>query len=170
MAKRKAGVRLLTGVKELDEKLEQLKLGVANKIARPALTKAARHLLKSAKAKVPPDMKAAKRALGLVVDTKGGKSRNQQRAKVGAGVGKANKFEAKRSGKNSGGVGISGKNIHWFVLGTGERKTKSGKSSGSMPPQMPKLMAEVAIQEKSTVHSILTNEVTTRLAELAGKK
>lgn len=86
-ARRKAGTRLLTGDKELDAKLAELKIGAANKIARPALTKAARHLLKAMKGRVPPDKKYIKRALGLVVDAKGGKSRNQQRAKVGAAVG-----------------------------------------------------------------------------------
>ena len=96
---RKAGTRLMTGVEELDKKLAQLKLGAANKIARPALTKAARWRLKKMKAGVPPDKKDMKRALGMVVDAKGGKSKNQQRAKVGAAVGKASKSEAKRSGK-----------------------------------------------------------------------
>ena len=59
---RKAGTRLMTGVEELDKKLAQLKLGAANKIARPALTKAARLLLKKMKAGVPPDKKDMKRA------------------------------------------------------------------------------------------------------------
>lgn len=169
-AKRKPGTRLITGQEDLDKKLAALKIGAANKIARPALTKAARHLLKAAKAKVPPDLKNLKRALGMRVDAKGGKSKNQQRAKVGAGVGKSSKAEAKRSGRNKGGVGIGGANIHWAILGTTERTQNStGKSTGAMPPLMPGLMKQVAAAEQSQVESIIRTEVTTRLAQLAAK-
>lgn len=174
---RKAGTRLMTGVEELDKKLAQLKLGAANKIARPALTKAARLLLKKMKAGVPPKYKDAKRALGMVVDAKGGKSKNQQRAKVGAAVGKASKSEAKRSGKNSGGVGISGKNIHWFILGAdgssrgGPPRTQktTGKSTGVMDPVMPGLVKDAASSVKSEMLSVMKSEVETRLAQLAAK-
>ena len=166
---RKAGTRLMTGVEELDKKLAQLKLGAANKIARPALTKAARLLLKKMKAGVPPDKKDMKRALGMVVDAKGGKSKNQQRAKVGAAVGKASKSEAKRSGKNSGGVGISGQNIHWFLLGTQKRTTDSGKNTVTMPPQLPGLVKDATSSVKSEMLSVMKSEVETRLAQLAAK-
>lgn len=165
---RKQGTRLLTGVKELDEKLAELKIGAANKIARPALTKAARFLLKKVKTGVPPNKKETKKALGLVVDTKGGKSRNQQRAKVGAGVGKSAKAEAKdRIGKP--GVGIGGANIHWFILGTQERNQKSGKSTGTMQPQMPGLIKDATMQARGEMLNIMRSEVTTRLAQLAAK-
>jgi hypothetical protein len=169
-AKRKAGTRLLTGQDDIDKQLSKLKIGVANKVARPALTKAARHLLKATKAKVPPDKKPMKRAMGMAVDTKGGRNRNQQRAKVGAGVGKASKAEATRSGKNTGGVGIGGPNIHWAVLGTEDRTTKAGKSTGAMPPIMPNLMNEVAAEEKAAVETIIRDEVTARLEKLVATK
>jgi len=166
---RKAGTRLMTGVEELDKKLAELKTGAANKIARPVLSKGARVLLKKMKAGVPPDKKSAKRALGMVVDTKGGKSRNQQRAKVGASVGKASKAEAKRSGKNSGGVGISGQNIHWSILGTKKRATSSGKNTGSMPPILPDLVKNATTAAKSEMLSEMVAEGQKRLAQLAAK-
>lgn len=182
-ARRKLGVRLITGLEDVDRKLATLKLGAANKIARPALTKGARHLLKKAKAQVPPNMKAAKRALGMVVDSKGGKSKNQQRAKVGAAVGKAAKAVQKEDRAGKAGVGIGPENIHWFILGTTTRETGSVqrtgyrkltgnkiKRTGIMPAQMPHLMQSVATQEKSNVESIIRTEVTTRLAALAATK
>lgn len=169
-ARRKAGTRLLTGDKELDAKLAELKIGAANKIARPALTKAARHLLKAMKGRVPPDKKYIKRALGLVVDAKGGKSRNQQRAKVGAAVGKAAKVESKRSGKNTGGVGISGANIHWALLGTESRTTDSGKKTGAMPAQLPGLVRDATTAARSEMLNIMRTEAMAGLAKLAAKK
>lgn len=165
---RKPGVRLLTGVAELDAKLAELKLGTANKIARPALTKAARMLLKKMKQAVPSPYKDVKRALGMVVDTKGGKSRNQQRAKVGAAVGKSSKAEQKdRNGKP--GVGIGSKNVHWFLLGTKARQTKAGKSTGTMQPIMPGLVKNTTASFKSEMIAVMTEEVKTRLAALAQK-
>ena len=166
--RRKAGTRLLTGIAELDKKLEGLKIGAANKIARPALTKAARFLLKKMKADVPADKKDVKRALGMRVDAKGGKSKDQQRAKVGAAVGKALKSEARRSGKNAGGVGIGGRNIHWFLLGTGPRWAGS-KSTGTMPAQLPGLVKDATTAARSEMLNIMRTEVTTRLAALAKK-
>jgi hypothetical protein len=63
-------------------------------------------------------------------------------AKVGFSVAKRTKQIAKaraartkrvEAGKSGGrGVGISAKNIHWFVLGTDEREHKSGHSTGKI--------------------------------------
>lgn len=167
---RKAGTRLLVGIDDLDAKLADLQLSAANKIVRPALTKGARYLVKKIKSRVPPKKKDAKRAIGFVVDAKGGKSKNQQRAKVGAGVGKAFKSIPKRSGKNSGGVGISGRNIHWFILGTKERvRDTDGRSTGAMPPVLSGIVKQATAQESSAYQSIVRTEVMARLEKLAAK-
>jgi hypothetical protein len=165
VAIRKPGTRLITGVKELDANLQRLKLGTANKVARPALRAGARVLLKSMKARVPAQHKDAKRALGMAVDAK----RGVQRAKVGAGVGKAYKAEPKRSGKNSGGVGIGGRNAHWFFLGTGDRVTKSGKSTGQMKPLMPGLVKDATQASKPEIETAIRTEATKQLTKLAKK-
>lgn len=169
-AKRRPGTRLITGDKELDAALQRLKLGTANKVARPALAKGARVLLKNMKGRVPPDKKYIKRALGMVVDAKGGEKKDEQRAKVGAGVGKSSKVEAKRSGKNTGGVGIGGPNVHWALLGTGQRKTESGRSTGAMPPQVPGLVQDAAKSSAAEVKSAIREEATRRLTLLVAKK
>lgn len=173
---RKAGVRLITGLEDIDKKLSTMKVGAANKIARPTLTKGARVLLKAAKAKVPPQYKDAKKALGMKVDAKGGRSRNEQRAKVGGGVGikaeKREKMAAKHAEKRQGktGVGIGVANIHWAVLGTKERTQKTtGKSTGSMEPLMPGLMKYAVATAKSGMETAMRAEATARLAQLAAK-
>jgi hypothetical protein len=187
-ARRKAGTRLITGVEDLDAKLATLKLGAANKIARPALTKAARHLLKKVKAAVPPDKKEAKKAMGMVVDAKGGKSRDLQRAKVGAAVGKASKVAGNPRRAGRPGVGMDARNIHWFILGTaqrstgttrirsklglGQRKLTGGvvRNTGIMPPQMEDVVKGPARAEQGAMIGIMRAEATTRLAKLAAKK
>jgi hypothetical protein len=96
---------------------------------------------------------------------------------VGAAVGKAAKAESKGRG-NKGGVGISGRNIHWFILGaSGEsrggpprQQKTTKKSTGVMPPQMPGLVKDATNAEKSQMESIIRTEVATRLAALAAKK
>lgn len=61
-----------------------------------------------------------------------GRKRRKDVAKVGFGVGKKRAASPdKRTGKS--GVGISANNIHWPVLGTGERQTKAGRKAGKMP-------------------------------------
>lgn len=167
---RKQAVRLITGDKELDAKLESLKVGAANKIARPAMMKAARLLLKKIKADVPANYKNLKRAMGMAVDQKGGRFKDEQRAKVGAAVGKASKSEVKRSGRNKGGVGISGSNIHWLLLGTGPRTTKAGKSTGQMPKSLDGLIKNATLSARSEALAVMRTDAMTRLDQLAKKK
>lgn len=187
--RRKAGTRLLTGVDDVQKVLDGMRVGAANKIARPMLTKGARHLLKKVKAAVPPNYKEAKKAMGMVVDARGGKSKNQQRAKVGASVGGAAKMIGKgRSGKNTGGVGMGARNIHWFILGTaqrstgstrirsklglGQRKLTGGKirNTGRMPAIMPYVVKGPARAEQGAMLGIMRAEAAAGLAKLAAKK
>lgn len=179
--RRKAGTRLLTGNKEIDQILQTMEVGAANKIARPALTKGARILLKAQKVGVPPDKKYIKRALGMRVDAKGGATKDQPRAKVGAGVGNAAKASKKREtvdlGKGTNtkirrvsGVGISGRNIHWALLGTESRTTDAGKSTGAMPPQVPGLIKDATTAAMPEVKAAIRDEAKRKLAALAVKK
>lgn len=57
----------LHGVAEVLRKLEGLKQGARNRIARPALTKAARVVAKEAKRRAPKDTGALKRSLTAVI-------------------------------------------------------------------------------------------------------
>lgn len=183
---RRTGTRILTGIDELDKTLSKMKLGAANKIARPAVKKGGGVLLKNMKAAVPSNLKDAKRALGMVVDSKGGPTRKEPRAKVGVAVGKASK--AGTRGKKAGrpGVGIGARNLHWFVLGTAQRSTGSKRvrskgvpkgtrkltggvvhRTGRMPPQAPGLVKNTAASSTGAVMSAMKLEAEKRLAALA---
>lgn len=179
--RRQSRGRFLLGIEDLDAKLSKLKAGAANKIARPALMKAARALLKQIKQDVPSQYKDAKRGLGMAVDQKGGRSRNQVRAKVGAGVGirskQKEKINAKTSGKRGGrpGVGMGPNNIHWFILGA-DGRSQGGpprshkakvKSTGVMKPLMPNLIKHATNRFSSEMKSIISQDVRMRLDVLA---
>lgn len=133
----------LTGHKELDRMLRKLADKTAKKAAaggvRASLTPVAQAMRKGVTASgAPADVKRAARK---TIKAKVKKSRGfVGSAKVGFGVGKQR--EAKRSGKRTGGVGISGANVHWFVLGTGQRQTASGRSTGSIDPALSGIAAD----------------------------
>lgn len=164
------GVRLVTGHKEIDAALRRLKVGAANKMVRPGLAKAVRLVAKEIKAKIPSPYKNAKRAIGGKVDKKG--KGNQFRAKAGAAVGmKAEKVaeQAEKAGKKSRGVGISARNIHWFVLGTGPRVTKSGQQTGTMPAVFPDAVIDGFRAAESQAMQVILETARKGLRELASR-
>lgn len=130
--RRQASNRILIGDKELDRKLQGMKVGTANRIGRAGLTKGARLGAKIAKSLVESRHKSVKRSIGHSVKTqKRGPEKGNVIAKFGASVGRASK-NLKDNG-NRPGVGMSARNLHWFILGTADRYTKAGFSRGAMP-------------------------------------
>lgn len=135
--------RILLGIPELDRRLEELELAIANRVARSALSKGARLAAKKIKAAVPGEHKGVRRAIGSSVKKqKSGRNKGWTEAKAGGAVGKkVSKQEqeakqAKAGRTNKGGVGISSANVHWYLAGTAERRRKRinpGQSSGKMP-------------------------------------
>lgn len=176
IARAKSASRILTGDAELDAKLSRLKkTGTANRIARSGMAAQLRVLVKGIKAQVPSTLKDAKRTVSSVFDRKG--KGFTVRAKAGFGVGKGFKAAPKsRSGRS--GVGISGRNIVWFAMGTGPRATKTvdklGRqphSTGRMAPD-PKLQAAVkaaVAAKKSEMQKSLRDKCLAALAREAAK-
>lgn len=121
--------RILTGLKEIDRKIKELKQGAANRVARAGLVKGMRVLVKVTKA-VAGNQKTVKAAIGgRVKQERSGVTK----VKVGAGVGKKPKKEKKNRSKSKG-TGISTNNVHWYVLGTKKRRQeKTGRETGAMP-------------------------------------
>lgn len=161
----------LIGMKELEDALAKLEKVEARKVARQALGKSLRVLTKAIKGEIPPNLKDLKKAIGQRVDkAKGGPDAGKHRAKAGVAVGKKSKRQAKvkdRTGRP--GVGIAKENAHWFVLGTGSRTKKSGKSTGSMPPQLPHLVRVASAKVKPEV--LRTIEISfAAMVRLAGKR
>lgn len=135
---------LVTGVEEIDRKLNGLANKEKRKIVRAStnagMTVFAKALRKSVDAEqISPQLKRAMKA------TVGRRFRKKKpwldgmEAKVGFGVGKQKKDQsgkfvakaAKRSGKNKTGVGLGSRNVHWFALGTRVRRVrKTGQEVG----------------------------------------
>lgn len=128
----KAATPILTGVKECDAMLRAVGTKVGNRAARGVLAKAVRLAVKRIKAKVPSAQKSVRKAIGgSVKKQKGGADRGITKAKAGAGVAKKN---APPKGGTNGGVGIGPANVHWYVLGTKDRRVKkTGQNVGKMP-------------------------------------
>ncbi len=157
----------LTGDKELIRKLNGLSRSGAKKAARAGLNAGATPVLKAARAAVnsasPPAgstgpgwdslKKTARRAL------KKRFVKGKLDVKVGFGVGSSKSKAAKakrmtaheRSTYGQGGaglvrgVGISEANIHWFVLGTSERRTKK-RRTGSIRPVLADVVPNATMQ------------------------
>lgn len=132
---------VMEGFDDLNRKL--LALGDPKKIkgiARNAIRAGQRVVVKAIKAKIPGRYKEARKTVGSSFKrAKFGEDKGQIVAKIGMAVGKkrmsdseANSNYLKR-GKRKG-VGLGVRNIHWAVLGTGQRATKEPeRRTGKMP-------------------------------------
>ena len=139
-------VRVQTGIKEIDRKLDKLARRDANKIARSAinagltvLTKAIRTNLNGEN--ISPELKSAiQDTVGKRLETGPKAAKNGASAKAGFGVGKNTRAKLKRLEKRKSergerrGVGVNARNVHWFAMGTKRRITKKGHRLGSIKP------------------------------------
>ena len=124
-------VKLLALLSIMSEKAQR-------KALKSGLGKAARTFAKETKKAVPVRYKEARKLIGTTV----GKTKKEVFvAKFGLGVGAAYYKVAKRSGNNLGGVsqpkgvGMAGRNMHWFAVGTQQRAShKPKRNTGEMPP------------------------------------
>lgn len=129
------------GDKEIIRKLR--KLGgdkLLRKVGRKAVNKGMTPMSRAIRRAIPPSLKSVKKTVGKKI--KKDKKTGVTVAKVGLGVGKRKPI-ARTAGKP--GVGISKQNVHWWTLGTGERRKKSGASTGSMPKGPP--VVRIAFQQ-----------------------
>lgn len=131
----KRELNAISGVEQLHKTIDQINDDVSKKDAAKVVRSVAANIAKAMRTEVTKsnasaDLKrAARRAIKQRMKKAFGSKRGSSKeAKVGFGVGKP--AEANRSGHNRGGVGVSSKNIHWFVLGTGERATNTGHATG----------------------------------------
>lgn len=160
-----AGERILTGDKEIDRKLKFLERRAANRAARAGLAAGGRVLVKAIKQEVPSHLRTVKKAFGSRV--KKDKRAGVTQAKAGAAVGKRPRGKpAKRS--SAAGVGISRRNIHWWILGTGPRtQKKTGRATGRMP-QHPVVKTALAKTRPDVVRKI-AETVNIQLLRLAAQ-
>lgn len=126
----------VTGDDQLDKFLLEFETKTARQAMRSGL-RAGNNVIKKAIQK-ETSIKSVRDSIGsIVVQKKNG----EIISKVGAGVGKSTGLGAAKKEIAAGvnrpegkkGVGMSARNIHWYVLGTAQRRTKSGRNTGRMP-------------------------------------
>lgn len=156
----------VSGFEDLDRVFRELSKGMANRIARPALGKAGRLAVKKVKATIPSRYKEIRKSIkSRSIKTKynGGFAGN----KVGAGVSRKRETSRKnRSGRK--GVGIGARNVHWWFVGTGERRTKAGKRTGRMPKQAVGV-SEVVGAARGEIAAILKTNIETGIEKEAAR-
>jgi hypothetical protein len=121
----------VTGEREILARLKHLDSKGQRKVTRAAIGAGQTVIRKEMRAQIPPDQKDVRKTVASRYKRK--KSTKLMEAKVGIGVGKQTGGRPQLRLATRPGVGISKANVHWWALGTGQRKTKSGESRGSMP-------------------------------------
>jgi hypothetical protein len=163
----------VSGVTQLESLYRELSKGVANRIARPALSKAGRLSVKKIKADIPSRYKSVRRAIKWR-SVKTRYNKGIAGVKVGAGVGKGSGIEVESRSKRRG-VGISARNIHWWFLGTGFRRTKRGQYTGIMPRQhrsVSSIVNGAAVELAAVIQVAIASGIekeTTRMARKRGR-
>lgn len=154
-----------TGDTRLDRKLASLRKAVIKKVISPAVNKALVVLDKSITGEIPGKYRDIRATVGkrlehsVASDADGVVS-----GKVGFGVGKSHQSASNRG--NKPGVGISSRNIHWAILGTGKRATKTGKNRGSMPPIIEHAVQNGIASGMSQALSVMQSTIKTNLEQL----
>lgn len=174
MARRRiSNERILLGVAELDEKLMALKQGTANRVARSGLIKGARLAAQKIKHEVPGHLKTVRAAIGhSVKQTRfSGRAGRWTLARAGAAVGlpSSNIPRARRSTRD--GVGMSTRNLHWFIMGTKDRFRKDGSWTGRMPkfPAVKRAMAKYGTEIMTRIAAGAREQLDRELRKLAKK-
>lgn len=119
---------VVTGLPELDDKLQYMHTQAANRIARAVvrsgLGAAARNIRRHIRPSIAP--KTTDKGIGYSL------KRRSSGAVGKAGVGVGSAYKRVLNVKNRGGrkgVGVSARNLHWFAMGTAKRYTGQGRMS-----------------------------------------
>lgn len=171
----------LRGLQELQQALATIKNVAGKKAAKAGINAGLVPLVSAMRAAVnatnaSPEMKrAARKTLAKRLQRKGGETIG----KAGFGVGKqtaakTGKASARaalgRKGGGRGGVGISAANVHWPIFGTEDRvQTKTGRSTGRMPSQLPGVIAMAASACGPAMLEAAREKITQVLAREAAK-
>ena len=129
----------------IHKRIREFKGPKLTRIIKAGLRKEGQQAVKILKRNIPAKFKQARKGIGYSFGRRGAKFTLNSILKVGVKVGKKRAYtealgairraERKASGKK--GVGIGGENLHWPILGTKPRFTKTGHYTGRMPSMMP---------------------------------
>jgi hypothetical protein len=144
--KMKYTLRVL-GVRKLQRQLKDLKLTQMRRILASSMMSGMRPVRDTARRMVPSKFRHVRPHIHI--KSMRGKGRYPIRIKVGSAVKMDRARQAAEHRRRNGtrrpgsGVGISGQNWHWPVLGTKRRYTRTGKYTGRMPRMVPNFMNRV---------------------------
>lgn len=156
----------MEGLKPLQKRLDALKKGSRESIERSAV-RAGLNVIGSG---IKKGLSTTVKHVRPSVKSRFKRGRVRIVAKVGFGVGPRNKKQTKtRDRKDRGGVGISANNIHWWLLGTKQRSTKSGKNTGIMPAQQPGMVPRAYAANKAAAFKKMVDAARKRLDKEAAK-
>lgn len=146
----------------IQQRLSEIRSALGGKIARKILTKTLLALSKDLKqqtraAPIPPSV--AKRAAATIAYS----MKKPRPPRVGYSVGK------QRARPHTGpGVGLSKVNIHWAVLGTQERRTRRGRSTGRMSAFLRGVASQVRTRAFSKFQRIADDILREEIAKKGG--
>lgn len=173
----------IKGLDRMLRRMDELKNKSAKKASRTAVTTVLKIVAKNVRKQVTakPASTAVKRAARNTVGwrlvkkgttLRGGKAMASF-GKAGFGVGKqskAKKAKASARAKGGHGVGIAAGSIHWFVLGTKERKHTSGHETGQIDAVLKKCVpaavrgsAKPALREAAKKAAVVLRREAARL-------
>ena len=165
------------GIASLTQQFADLRQTQPQKLARVVLGSALRVIGDEMKRLLDPKVQEAGRRVGHRVTISRGVI---TRAKVGFNVGKRGKENWRRKRSGPGGIGIGGQNVHWRIMGTGERyrggrrrkrvtKATASQYTGQMPAMQPDLAANAFNAVKGQLPNIMAR-AGRRYAEAMAKR
>ena len=174
----------IKGLEDLTKSYNRITDDLGKQLARAAIRSGLQVVAREIKKRLDPRIKHVKHTIGYRF--KASPTRGITAAKVGFNVGakKGTSISAiyARSGRNKGGVGISGNNVHWFIAGTKQRfrrqpgvsrKLKSiqdpSRRTGAMPAQQPGLAADAYRASAGAVKNKMQKAAQTRLNSIVKK-
>ena len=155
-----------TGFEEINKTFHGLS-GAARAGLKKGINRGGTVLVRGIRSQIPVRLKSAKRAIGWrFAKAKGGAEKGNLVAKVGAGVGKQVPPSA-RQGKP--GVGLGKFNIHWAIMGTAQRRHRSGHPTGAMPPILAGIVQTGFKQATPQALQVIHDTTLQHLRKAAGK-
>lgn len=131
---------VVRGMKALTAKIKRIEKAVKKHISVPIMRAAGKETARVIKSRMASRYKDARKSIGWRMKKVSENPKNIVSAKAGAGVGFRGKrrrtFLASQAKRRQGrkGVGTSPQNIHWWFLGTKDRRQKTtGRVTGSQP-------------------------------------
>lgn len=169
----------MDGLEDLVKSYRTLTDKAGQQLAAAAITSGLKEIAREIKKRVDPRIRHVRTTIGYRFKTS--KRRGITAAKVGFNVGDKNarkKQQGIRSGKNKGGIGITGQNVYWFIAGTKERfrrqagvprrlkQNDSNRPTGSMPAQQPGLAADAYRASAGAVRNKMQRAAQSRLKSI----